>query len=68
MSDTKPGRYGLRLTKARVQRMEAHATYQPQTLLALEEREPLSTAMETWSESRCLHVNVSRAMEPLGWE
>ncbi|VDC06067.1 unnamed protein product [Peniophora sp. CBMAI 1063] len=42
MSSPKPGRYGLRLTKAREQRMKAHATYQPQTLLAFEEREPLS--------------------------
>ena len=42
MSDNKPSRYGLRLTKARMQRMQAHATYQPQTMLALEERQPLS--------------------------
>ncbi|KZV74470.1 hypothetical protein PENSPDRAFT_647894 [Peniophora sp. CONT] len=40
MSDN--NRYGLRLTKARMQRMQANASYQPQTLLTLEERQPLS--------------------------
>lgn len=64
MSDTKPGRYKLRLTKARMQRMEAHATYQPQTRVTLEERQPLSqsASIRALAEQRELAALSSKAV------